>query len=144
MAGSSPSAATGVVQVGVGVLVLRAGRVLLGLRRGSHGAGTWALPGGHLEFNETVAACASRETREETGLQLGTVVRAAWTEARFEAEGRHYVTLFVHCADALGEPTVCEPDKCARWAWFDWSELPAPLFPPLQRLVDTGYVPPNV
>ena len=77
VADSSTTPVHGVVQVGVGVLVLRDGRVLLGLRRGAHGAGTWALPGGHLEFNETVAACATRETLEETGLQLRSVVRAA-------------------------------------------------------------------
>ena len=141
MPDSSSSHTGGVVQVGVGVLVLRAGRVLLGQRRGSHGAGTWALPGGHLEFNETVAACAIRETLEETGLDLRGVVRAAWTEDRFEAEGRHYVTLFVCCTDAVGTATVREPDKCAQWAWFEWSDLPVPLFAPLRSLVDSGYRP---
>ena len=40
--------------IGVGVIVLRGGRVLLGRRRGSHGADSWALPGGHLEEGETV------------------------------------------------------------------------------------------
>ena len=60
-----------VVRVGVGVLVTRGGsKVLVGQRRGSHGAGDWALPGGHLEVGETWEACAARELKEETGINL--------------------------------------------------------------------------
>src|SRR5258707_8500479 len=51
-------------QVGVGVVVVRDGKVLLGLRRGSHGSGAWALPGGHLEWGESVESCARREVTE--------------------------------------------------------------------------------
>jgi 8-oxo-dGTP diphosphatase len=125
------------------VLVVREGRVLLGERRGSHGAGTWALPGGHLEYGETPAACAHRELGEETGLAATTLLPGPYTTDVFEAEGQHYVTLFVLAMDAAGEPTVREPAKCARWEWFPWSALPAPLFLPLQSLREQGYVPPG-
>ncbi len=54
--------------VGVGVIVIRNGGILLGKRIGSHGAGTWALPGGHLEYAERIEDCAAREVLEETGL----------------------------------------------------------------------------
>ena len=68
LAGTAPALS---LHVGVGVLVRDgAGDVLLGLRRGSHGAATWGLPGGHLEPGETIAACAARETLEETGLAI--------------------------------------------------------------------------
>lgn len=40
-------------RVGVGVLIFRNGLLLLGKRSGSHGAGDWSAPGGHLEYGET-------------------------------------------------------------------------------------------
>jgi len=127
--------------VGVGVLVLREDRVLLGQRKGSHGAGTWALPGGHLEFGESVAQCAVREVLEETGLRIHAVTPAPYTNDVFEAEGKHYVTLFVAAHSAVGEPALSEPDKCSEWRWFRWSELPSPLFQPLATLHASGFVP---
>ncbi|KAN0065133.1 hypothetical protein ACQY0O_001630 [Thecaphora frezii] len=67
------SDATIVPRVGVGVLVLNErGRILLGKRTGSHGAGTLALPGGHLELHESFEECAVREVLEETGIHLET------------------------------------------------------------------------
>jgi|GEM_PF-5891666 len=38
------------VRVGVGVFVFKNGEFIMLKRRGSHGADTWSLPGGHLEF----------------------------------------------------------------------------------------------
>ena len=55
-------------RIGVGCVVERNGLVLLGQRKGAHAEGFWAFPGGHLEFGETVEACARRELVEETGL----------------------------------------------------------------------------
>lgn len=127
-------------RVGVGVLVVRGGRVLLGERRGSHGAGAWAPPGGHLEFGETPEACARREAAEETGLALGTVRPGPWSVDYFPDVGRHYATLFV-VADAAGEPERREPEKCAGWQWFEWDRLPEPLFAPLASLRARGFRP---
>ncbi len=67
------------VGVGVGVVVTKGRprvangtvsdfRILVGLRKGSHGAGQWALPGGWLEKGEEFLDCALRELREETGI----------------------------------------------------------------------------
>lgn len=65
------SDATIIPRVGVAVFVLNEkGHVLIGKRTGSHGAGTLALPGGHLELHESFQECAARETFEETGLIL--------------------------------------------------------------------------
>ena len=128
-------------RVGVGVIVMRNGRVLLGQRIGSHGEGTWALPGGHLEFGESVAACAAREVYEETGLEIGDIAAAPYTSDVFATEGKHYITLFVVARSDAGAPERREPEKCAGWVWCRWAELPSPLFPPLATLRATGFVP---
>lgn len=128
-------------RVGVAVLVMRDGQVLLGQRIGSHGAGTWALPGGHLEFGESIEACAAREVLEETGLQVHDIRHAAYTNDLFEAEGLHYVTLFVQARCDVGEPQVLEPGKCRGWAWYAWGALPQPLFAPLASMQGGGFRP---
>ncbi|MDP4300303.1 DUF1993 family protein [Leptothrix discophora] len=129
-------------RVGVGVLVQDdAGRVLLGLRRGAHGAGTWSAPGGHLEWGESFEDCARREVAEETGLVIGELRAGPVTNDVFAAEGRHYATVVMLARHPGGEPQRLEPDKCEAWAWFDWEALPQPLFAPLASLKASGWMP---
>jgi 8-oxo-dGTP diphosphatase len=123
------------VRVGVATLLLRDGQLLLGLRKGSHGAGTWACPGGHLEFGESFEAAAARELAEETGIVLPPTAFKVYgaTNDFFEGEGKHYVTMFLtaHCPTGV-EPKRLEPEKCAEWRWF--LDLPNNLFLPLRHL----------
>lgn len=57
--------------------------------------GTWALPGGHLEFGESFETCAVRETLEETGLNIKDVRFLTATNSVMTAEDKHYVTIFM-------------------------------------------------
>ena len=126
-------------KVGVSVIIVSGSSVLLGKRRGSAGAGTWATPGGHLEFGESWAQCAMREVQEETGLvvtdvRLGTVLNVV-----DEPTGHHCVTIFMV---ATADPVNAEPGKCEGWHWCDWSaDLPAPLFKTLKTLRANGFDP---
>lgn len=125
------------VRVGVGVFVLRASdqTFLYGMRQGSHGANTWALPGGSLELGEKVVDCAAREVLEETGLVVEVLYKMNYTEDYFEAEGKHFVTLYVAAVlkDSTQVPQILEPSKCSKWEWFPCDKPPYPLFAPLER-----------
>ena len=129
------------VGVGVGVLVLHNGLVLLGKRKGSHGSGTWSAPGGRLEFGEDIEDCARRELREETGLLASVTELGPYTNDVFPEAMEHYLTVFVVARGIKGAPQNLEPEKCEGWAWFTWSELPTPLFKPLQNLLAIGWRP---
>jgi len=123
------------VRVGVGVIILRNNRILLGERTGSHGANTWATPGGHLEIGESIEECAKREVFEETGLTVTSITKFDFTNDVFEQEGKHYITLFVLASCDEGEAQITEPDKCKQWRWCDVNDLPRPLFLPLINLL---------
>jgi 8-oxo-dGTP pyrophosphatase MutT (NUDIX family)/MOSC domain-containing protein YiiM len=123
--------------IGVGVIAVRGNDVLLGLRRGAHGTGSWSFPGGHLDGAESVEACALRELHEEAGLEAINPRVVGESEDDFQ-EGPRYRTLFVQVDWAGGEPAVREPDKCGRWGWFAWNDPPQPLFPPVASLRASG------
>ncbi|KAL6765196.1 MutT/nudix family protein [Haematococcus lacustris] len=132
-------------RVGVGVLLIKpGGRVLVGRRKGSHGSGTWSLPGGHLEFGESFEACAVREVLEETGITLReTNLSLAWANNNIfddQQPPKHYVTIFMHCC--VPEETTAslmEPDKCEGWEWRPYGQVPEPVFMPLGGLMKSAY-----
>lgn len=128
-------------KVGVGVIIIKDNRVLMGKRKGSHGAASWNFPGGHLELNESIEDCAKRETLEEADIEIGEIKPAAFTNDIFENESKHYITLFVTAKYISGEAKIMEPGKCDGWDWFDWNNLPSPLFLPIQNLLKQNYNP---
>jgi 8-oxo-dGTP diphosphatase len=44
---------------------------------------------------------------------------------------------------ASGEVKLKEPEKCERWEWFSWGELPQPMFLPQQNMLKRGFDPFN-
>lgn len=121
-------------KVGVGIAVMKEGKILLGRRKGAHGSGAWSFAGGHLEYGEDVEACAKRELEEETGLKAVSLRLGPWVNDVIE-EGKHYITLFVFVDQFEGTPELKEPEKCEGWQWFDLHALPTPLFPPVSSLI---------
>ena len=66
--GMRPEPSPQIPKVGVGIVCLRGQDVLLIRRAKPPKQGEWSLPGGRLEWGETLQAAALRELREETGV----------------------------------------------------------------------------
>lgn len=115
------------IKVGLGVMVIKDGRVLLGKRKGSHGEGEYAWPGGHLEYMESIVEAAKREVREETGMEIKNVRFLRLLNLK-EYAPKHYVDIGMIAEWKSGEPKVLEPDRIESWAWYDMDKLPQPLF----------------
>ncbi|MGE5323252.1 MAG: NUDIX hydrolase [Actinomycetota bacterium] len=106
--------------VGVGAVIVNAGRVLLVKRGAPPLLGEWSLPGGVVEIGETLRAAAEREAREETGLivQAGEVLEVLDRIIPGE-NGRaqyHYVLIDFLCRATGGELRAGGDAADAAWA----------------------------
>lgn len=117
-------------RVGVGVMILRDGKVLIGKRKGSHGEGEYAWPGGHLEYMESIEACVRREVHEETGMEVENIRFLRLMNLKTYAP-RHYIDIAMVADWKAGDPIVMEPEKIDAWEWRALDDLPEPLFAPL-------------
>lgn len=116
-------------KVGIGVMIFKDGKVLLGKRIGAHGAGEFAFPGGHLEYMESFANCARREVAEECGIEIKNI-RFQFLANIVKYAPRHYVHISLLADWASGQPKVLETEMCESWDWHALDNLPNPLFEP--------------
>lgn len=114
-------------RVGVGVMILKDGKVLLGKRHGSHGEGEYSFPGGHLDYMESFEECARRETREECGIAIKNIRFLNLANVRSYAP-KHYVNIELLADWESGEPRNIEGEKIGDWQWYDMDNLPDPIF----------------
>jgi 8-oxo-dGTP diphosphatase len=121
--------------IGIGVLVWRGKKLLLGKRINQDAENCWQFPGGHMEPGESVTFCAQREVMEETGLAVKRFRHLGFTDKPFIIGQRQYITLLVSCEYESGEAQTREPDKCEGWSWFDYRQLPSPLFEPISIFI---------
>ena len=93
--------------VGVGAVIVDAGKVVLVRRRYEPLAGRWSLPGGTLELGETLETGAAREMREETGLhvEVGPIIEV-FDRIMLDEQRRvryHFVLVDYLCRPVGGE-----------------------------------------
>lgn len=130
------------IRVGIGVLILKDGKILLGKRKSELGRGLYAFPGGHLEYMESYEECARRETMEECGIEINNIRFQMTSNLAAYAPG-HFVHIGMIADWKSGEPRVMEPDKCESWDWYAPDNAPLPLFLPAEQGIESlkfGYL----
>lgn len=112
---------------GASVLVCNDDKVLLIQRAKEPYKGCWSLPGGAQDFGETLAACAQRELREETGLHATELELAAVRDRINRDENgdvlHHYVLATFVVVAFSGTPAAA--DDAADIGWFSLPEIDA-------------------
>jgi 8-oxo-dGTP diphosphatase len=102
--------------------------VLLVRRKNEPFAGSWALPGGYLEMEETLAAAARRELMEETGVAAATITPLGpWDAVDRDPRGRTITFAFL-ARVVKGRVHPKAADDAAEVGWFSLSRPPEMAF----------------
>lgn len=134
----------------MGGVLIHAGRVLLVRRAHPPLQGRWSIPGGKVEWGETLQEAVARELLEETGLRVRVgelLILFDRIERSGDAVHAHYVVADYLCAWESGELAAGSDALEAAFAARD--ELPAFDLPPLALRViadafaRTGHRPPG-
>ena len=119
-------------RVRVAVVVMQGDDVLL-VRHRKGDRTYWLLPGGGLDYGETIEACARRELHEETGLTIAPKQYLFLSEAIAPDKSRHILNVFLLAEAVGGTLTKPEEDVIEEIAWKPMRELPGlTLFPAIQ------------
>jgi 8-oxo-dGTP diphosphatase len=122
-------------RIGVAVFLMENDKFVMLERQGSHGAGTWSVPGGAMEFGEHWLDTGVREVQEEVGvvpydLELLTITNDIMYD-------QHWVTIWLTAKLYGQQPRNLEPHKAKQLTWASFDNLPEPLFGPWEHLFDT-------
>ncbi len=133
-------AGTDYVGVGVGALIFNENGEVFLIRRepkAKNEVGHWTIPGGTLEFNETMEECVRREVFEEIGVEIELDGQLPAIDHIIPDEGQHWVTNIFPARVLNGEPENLEPEKCDEIGWFPLDNLPTPLSKGLGKVFDS-------
>jgi ADP-ribose pyrophosphatase YjhB (NUDIX family) len=116
----------------VGVLILRAGRLLLVRRKYPPYPGLWSMPAGFMEYGESPEQCAVRETKEETGLRM-RVGRLVGVYSGRDDPRTHAILIVYRGTVLSGRPRA--GDDASEIGWFTVGRLPRLAFRAHRRAI---------
>ena len=129
--------------IGVGVMILKENKVLLGRRNDDpgkadselHGEGTWTMPGGKMDFGETFEETGVREVMEEIGVKVDQDKLKFISVSNDRVPDAHFATIGFLYQEFEGDVKVMEPDEITEWRWFDLDNLPEKIFFPSAKIL---------
>jgi 8-oxo-dGTP diphosphatase len=128
------------IGVGIGTIILNDEGKMLFTKRGQgakNERGCWEIPGGDVEYGETLADAAVREVKEELGVDAEVEQQLLAVDHFIPNEGQHWVAIPFLVKMKPGQtPKILEPQKCDAIEWFGLDELPSPLSTVTQPSID--------
>ncbi len=130
------------VGAGFGVILKRNGKILLGKRHQDpdkadsafRSAGEWSLPGGKLDWGESIESGAIREVKEETGITIKNPKVISVHNCK--NKHAHFMTVGLITTKFKGEARVMEPNEITKWEWFGMHNLPYPRYFPSFEVIE--------
>lgn len=113
------------IGVGVGAAIFnKEGKIFITLRgkKAKNERGKWEIPGGSIEFGETLAQALTREIMEEYGIEIELVELLGVYDHIITDENQHWVAPSYICKLKKGTPKIMEPEKCDGIGWFTLEE----------------------
>ena len=128
-----------IIMVGATVLILNTERQLLMMRRTDNGC--WGVPGGAMEPGEHIEDAARRETREETGLDVGSlqlfnVFSGPELYYRYPNGAEVYNVSVVYMTDDVQGKLALDPAEHSEAGYFALDQLPEPISPPIRPILE--------
>jgi 8-oxo-dGTP diphosphatase len=102
-------------QLAVSGAIFRDDKVLVVRRARSPGKGLYSLPGGRVEFGESLHTALHREVDEETGLRIEIVGFTGWREVLPTAGGGHYLIMSFAARWSAREPVLNDEHDDFKW-----------------------------
>ena len=103
-------------QLAVSAAIFRDDKILLVRRARSPAKGFYSLPGGRVEFGETLHAALHREVDEETALKIEIAGLAGWREVLPETAGSgHYLIMSFAARWIAREPVLNDEHDDFKW-----------------------------
>lgn len=122
--------------IGVAVVVIKDNKILIG-KDTRKGDAVYGVPGGHWENGETLKECATREAKEESGVESNNVQLISVYDFYRDDKEKSYVTIGMKANYISGEPRDLKEEGRLEWNWYVPEEaLKLKLFPADKILIE--------